>query len=175
MTLVLKDVVFPEKVMRDVTDFLNPDGSICFIRDLDDDLVVAYPDPENLIPRMIKYLTLDKGAGNRHFGKKIYNFLKKSGAEEIYMIDTAVTTANLNAKVQRKICDAYFSYLVPEFRVLVKKNPNNEEYIAALNWLEQHYERDVLSLFSSDEFYFRAGYISGFAVYKDDKFFDDDF
>ena len=175
MTLVLKDVVSPEKIMRDITDFLNPQGAACFIRDLDDDLVVAYPDPENLIGRLVEYLSLDPGAGNRHFGKKIYNFLKKSGAEEIYMVDTAVTTANFNPKLQRKICDAYFSYLIPEFKVLVRDNPSNEEYIAALNWLEQRYEKDVLSLFSSDEFYFRAGYISGVAIYKDDKFFDDDF
>ena len=90
------------------------------------------------------------------------------------MIDSAVTTANVNSRQQRKICDAYFSYLVPEFEVLVRTNPNNEEYVDALAWLEQHYESDVLSLFSSDEFYFRAGFISGYAIYLDDKFYDDD-
>lgn len=174
MTLILKDCVDPEKIMREITKYLNSQGSACYIRDLDDDLVVAYPDDKDLIGTLIKYLSLDPGAGNRHFGKKIYNFLKKSGADKIYMMDSLVTTANFNTKNQRRLCDAYFSYLIPEFKVLVKDNPENEEYKDALDWLDIHYEKDVISLFSSNEFYFSSGYISGFAIYTDDNYYEDD-
>lgn len=169
MTLVLKDIKYPEKVLRKIVKYLNPNGSALYIRDLDDDLVVAYPDEKGYIKKLIELLALDPGAGNRHFGQKIYTYLNRSGAEEIFMVDASVTTANCKVNVQRKICDAYFSYLLPEFRQLVKDYPENDEYIDALNWLEHNYSF-VESMFESKEFYFRAGYISGYGIYKDDDF-----
>ena len=160
-----------EKILRKITNYLNPNGSGLYIRDLDDDLVVAYPDEKGYINKLIELLSLDKGAGNRHFGKKIYTYLNKSGAEEIFMVDGDVTTANCKVNMQRKICDAYFSYLLPEFKQLVKDYPDNEEYKDALDWLEINYS-SVESMFESKEFYFRAGFISGFGIYKDDDFGD---
>ena len=172
MTLILKDYDHPEQILRVVTRFLNPDGSAIYIRDLDDDLVIAHPDETGLVAKALELLKLDRGAGNRDFGRKIYNFLCKSGADEIVMTDADVTTANFKVNMQRKLCDAYFSYLLPEFRHLVKTEPTNEYYIDGLNWLEQNYSK-LESLFESKEFYFRSGYISGFGIYKDDEFFED--
>lgn len=172
MTLILKDCKYPEKILRVITKYLNPNGSAIYIRDLDDDLLIAYPDECGLVNKAKELLSLDPGAGNRHFGKRIYTYLHKSGADEIYMTDLDVSTANFKVAMQRKICQAYFSYLVPEFKCLVESNPANEDYIDALNWLEQHYS-ELESLFESKEFYFRAGYISGFGIYKDDEFFED--
>ena len=172
MTLILKDYDHPEAILRAITKFLNSDGSAIYIRDLDDDLVVAFPDELGLVEKSLKLLKLDRGAGNRDFGRKIYNFLSKSGADEIVMTDADVTTANFKVNMQRKLCDAYFSYLLPEFRYLVKKEPHNEYYVDGLNWLEQNYSK-LESLFESKEFYFRSGYISGFGIYKDDEFFED--
>ena len=122
--------------------------------------------------KAIELLSLDPGAGNRHFGKRIYTYLSKSGADEIFMTDSVVSTANFKVAMQRKICDAYFSYLLPEFKVLVANNPANEDYIDGLNWLERHYS-ELESLFESKEFYFRSGYISGFGIYRDESSYDD--
>lgn len=167
MILILKDCENPERVLIKASKFLDPSGGAIYVRDLDDDLIVAYPDEARLIGKALELLSLDPGAGNRMFGKRIYTCLSKSGADEIKMLDDDVTTANFKTTMQRRICDAYFSYLVPEFRVLVNDNPNNEEYCDALYWLEQHYA-DMESLFSSKEFYFRSGYISGYGIYVDE-------
>ena len=167
-TLLLKDCKNPDRVIRKLINYLNPKGGALFIRDLDDDLVVAYPDDKHYISKLISLLSLDPGAGNRHFGKKIYNTFKKSGAEYIYMVDGCVSTANVKMKKRKEICDAYFSYLVPEFRLLAEQNPENEDYVDAYNWLEHHYD-DVIGLFESDEFYFRAGFICGFGIYTEEE------
>lgn len=168
LTLILKDCEEPRKVLEKITKILNPNGSAIYIRDLDDDLVVAYPDDNCLINKALELLSLDPGAGNRHLGKCIYTLLSRSGADEIEMINSNVTTASFNkVNMKRKICDAYFSYLVPEFRTLVEKNPNYEDYIDGLHWLEQNYMK-IESLFESKEFYFRSGFISGYGFYKDD-------
>lgn len=167
MILVLKDCTNPEKVLIKAAKLLDPTGGAIYVRDLDDDLIIAYPDEAGLVDKALELLDLDPGAGNRIFGKRIYTCLSKSGADEIRMLDDDVTTANFKTAMQRRICDAYFSYLIPEFRILVNDNPNNEDYYDALCWLDQHYQ-DLESLFGSKEFYFRSGYISGYGIYVDE-------
>ena len=173
LVLVLKDFEEPRKILEQVTEFLNPNGSAIYIRDLDDDLIVAYPDDNRLISKAIDLLSLDPGAGNRHLGKCIYTLLNRSGADQIHMINLNVETSSFNkVGMKRKICDAYFSYLIPEFKILVEKNPNNEDYIDGLHWLEQNYTK-LESLFASKEFYFRSGFIGGYGIYKDDESTED--
>ena len=46
-----------------------------------------------------------------------------------------------------------------------RKNPNYAKYVDAYRWLLNNYD-DVESLFCSPEFYFRAGYVAGYGVYK---------
>lgn len=66
LTLVIKDYAHPEKRVREMANFLNPEGGIIYIRELDDDYIDAYPDEKGLFRKMLEYLELDDGAGNRH-------------------------------------------------------------------------------------------------------------
>lgn len=168
LTLVLKDTKNPENVLCEVSKRLNPDGGVIFIRELDDDFIDAYPDEHGYIQKMVEYLELDDGAGNRHTGKKIYTFLKKAGADRVYMSDKIISTANLRPRAQKRICDTYFSYLKPEMRALAadKEDEKHEEYCKALQWLNAHYDQ-IVSMFRSSEFYFRAGFIAGYGVLED--------
>ena len=165
MTLFIKDLNHPEKVVREMAKALNPDGGVLLIRELDDDFVKAYPH-EDIIDHLVKLLELDPGAGNRHTGKKIYTYLMRSGADKVYISDEIISTANHKAKYQELICQTYFSYLKPELRNLAKEEPDT--YLDAYNWIEKHYER-IENLFCSPEFYFRAGYISGYGVFEADE------
>ena len=122
---------------------------------------------------MKSILDLDEGAGNRHTGKKIYTFLKRAGAEKVYIADKIISTANHKSQFQQKIFETYFSYLRPELRALAfnsdenKNNPKYEKYVEAYEWLEENYS-DIESTFCSQDFYFRAGYVAGYGVFKQD-------
>lgn len=164
MTLVIKDMEQPAKVVREMSKILNPDGGVLFIRELDDDFVKAYPH-EDIIKKMVELLDLDPGAGNRHTGKKIYTFLKQAGADKVYISDEVISTANHKAIYQEQMCQSYFSYLKPELRNLAKEDPDT--YREAYLWIEKNYD-DVENLFCSSEFYFRAGYISGYGTFEPD-------
>lgn len=170
LTLVLKDTKNPENILCEIAERLNPNGAVVYIRELDDDYVDAYPDENGYIKKMIELLELDDGAGNRHTGKKIYTYLKKAGADRVYISDKLISTANRKANARKRICDTYFSYLVPEMRALAadQEDEKHEEYSKALHWLETHYDA-VVSLFRSSEFYFRAGYIAGYGVFEPDE------
>lgn len=175
LTLVIKDLPEPEKAVRMLTHYLNPKGGIIYIRELDDDYIDGYPDQKGYIKKLREILDLDDGAGNRHTGKKIYTFLKRAGADKVYMADQIISTANHKARFQLAMCQNYFSYLLPELRVLAEdtednmRSPNYQKYVDAYNWLLDNYS-EVESLFCSPEFYFRAGYVAGYGVFtKDDE------
>ena len=167
LTLIIKDMERPDKVVREMAKALNPKGGVIFIRELDDDFVEAYPD-EELIKKMLEILELDPGSGNRHTGKKIYTFLKRAGADKVFISDEVISTANHKAKYQELICDTYFSYLRPELFNLMNKDP--DMYKEAYNWIITNYEK-VEDLFCSSEFYFRAGFISGYGTFESDEDF----
>lgn len=173
LTLIIKDLPDPEKVVRELVQYLHPDGGIIYIRELDDDYIDAYPDDKNYIPKLKEILELDDGAGNRHTGKKIYTFLKRAGAEKVYISDKIISTANHNPQFQLKIFQTYFSYLLPELRELTKDTNENrddskyDKYVEAEEWLRRNYTK-IESLFCSPEFYFRSGYVAGYGVFKPD-------
>ena len=174
LTLILKDVLEPEKTLRELSKLLNPQGGIIYIRELDDDYVDAYPDEKKLIPKLKELLELDEGAGNRHLGKKIYTYLIRSGADKVYISDEILSTANHKTNFQLAISYNYFSYLLPELKTLSedteenRNNPNFEKYVDGYRWLRSNYD-DVESMFCSPEFYFRAGYIAGYGVFMPDE------
>ena len=172
-TLALKDLKKPEKAIKELVEFLNPEGGIIYFRELDDDFVDAYPDPNNYIKQLLDLLALDPGAGNRHLGKKMYTNLIRAGSDKIYISNQVVSTANVNFKTRRKILDAYFSYLIPEFESLVEEHPENDEYKAALDYLNKYYD-EIIDLFSSKEFYCRIGFIAGYALFVEDDFDDEE-
>jgi len=163
-TLSLKDLDSPDVIVRELADYLNPNGGILYFRELDDDYVDAFPDPNGYIKTLIDFLSLDTGAGNRHLGKQMYRNLVRAGASKTFISNGVVSTANLDTKGRKKVLDAYFSYLIPEFRVLTESHPENDEYKAAYEWLVKNYD-EVVGMFLSNEFYFRAGFVSGYGVF----------
>ena len=164
-TLILKDLKKPLPLIRMLAKYLNPSGGALFFKELDDDFVSAYPDEKGYVKKMIRLLSLDPGAGNRHLGKKMYSILKQCGADSVYISDEICSSASMPAKNKKKLIDAYFSYLIPEFQYLVADHPENDEYRAGLEWLEQNYD-DAVDMFMKDDFYFRAGFISGYALFN---------
>ncbi len=173
LTLIIKDLVEPERTIRDLVKYLNPEGGIIYIRELDDDYLDGYPDENGYIEKLKSILELDDAAGNRHTGKKIYTFLKRAGAESVYISDKVISTANHNSQFQNKIFETYFSYLLPELKALSedseenRRRPKFEKYQKNYEWLKNNYYK-IESMFCSSEFYFRAGYVAGYGVFKRD-------
>lgn len=173
LTLIIKDLPDPEKVVRKLVKYLNPNGGIIYIRELDDDYIDGYPDDKGYIDKLKSILDLDDGAGNRHTGKKIYTYLRRAGAEKVYVDDEIISTANHTSQFQHRMFETYFSYLMPELRALAaeidenKNHPKYEKYLEAYEWLTEHYA-DIESMFCSQDFYFRAGYVAGYGVFRAD-------
>ena len=168
LTLVIKDNESPEKTIRHLSKYLSREGGIIYIRELDDDYIDMYPDEKQILKKLKYYLTLDKGAGNRHTGKKVYTFLKRSGAKKVYLSDKIISSANYDSNFHGAMFMNYFSYLQPEFEALVdetdESDPNYRKYEDALFWINENFD-SIESMFRAPDLYFRAGYVAGYAVY----------
>ena len=166
-TLYLKDLKEPQRRLEESVELLNEDGGAIFIRELDDSLVVAYPDKNHDFSRLLNYLDMDEGAGNRTLGRRLLSMLRKSGADIVHVSEEGVSTESFHqVKKKSRIFDAYLSYLRPELKALAQEYPEIDEYRVAADTFNKEYE-DIRDRFKSKEFYFRTGYISAYGIFTE--------
>lgn len=165
LTLILKDSEKPFDRLSSVVERLNSNG-IIYVRELDDDMVIGYPDSQNKFSHLVKLLKLDKYAGNRNMGRSVYTYLQRTGATKVRMINTLLTTAGMKAQKKKMLFDTYFSYLEPEIDDLIAQNQDNEVYSNAKKWLAENYSQ-VQQLVMSPDFLFVSGFMFFYGVYED--------
>ncbi len=165
LTLILKDSNKPFDKLSVIVERLNS-PAIIYVRELDDDLVIGYPDSQNKFAHLVKLLKVDKYAGNRNMGRSVYTILKRTGASKVKMYNTLLTTAGMNVRRRRLLFDTYFSYLEPEIDDLIKQYPENEQYQNAKRWLEENYSQIEQTVLSPD-FFFVSGFMFFYGIYED--------
>ncbi len=165
LTLILKDSDNPFDRLSAIVERLKS-GGIIYVRELDDDMVIGYPDSQNKFAHLVKLLKTDKYAGNRNMGRSVFTYLKRTGASKVKMINTLLTTAGMSVKNRRLLFDTYFSYLEPEIDDLIKLNPDNDQYLNAKLWLKENYAQVQQSVLSPD-FLFVSGFMFFYGIYDD--------
>ena len=165
LTLILKDSDKPFDRLSAIVERLNS-GGIIYVRELDDDMVIGYPDSQNKFAHLVKLLKTDKYAGNRNMGRSVYTYLKRTGATKVRMVNTLLTTAGMNVKKRRLLFDTYFSYLEPEIDDLISQYPDNDQYLNAKMWLKDNYAQIQQAVLSPD-FLFVSGFMFFYGVYED--------
>ncbi len=162
LTLILKDCENPLEKLRAIVDRLNENG-IVYVRELDDGLVMTYPDEHKYFRKMMEYLKLDRYAGNRDMGRRTFTCMKNAYLEDVHQVNELLTTANMNRKECKKLFDTYFSYVQPELEDLLQEEPDNLEYENAINWLEENYPK-MEREFISSESYFVSGFMFFYGI-----------
>jgi hypothetical protein len=165
LTLILKDSNKPFEKLSSIVERLNANATI-YVRELDDDMVIGYPDVQNKFAHLVELLKVDKYAGNRNMGRSVYTYLKRTGATKVKMINTLLSTSGMNAKKRRMLFETYFSYLEPEIDDLIEQNPDNELYLSTKAWLKDNYSQIGQTVLSSD-FLFVSGFMFFYGVYED--------
>lgn len=165
LTLILKDSEKPFEKLSSIVERLNS-NAIVYVRELDDDIVIGYPDNQNKFAHLVKLLKTDKYAGNRNMGRSVYTYLKRTGATKVRMINTLLNTSSMNVKKRRMLFDTYFSYLEPEIDDLINEHPDHEQYQNAKNWLKENYSQ-IEQMVLSPDFLFVSGFMFFYGVYED--------
>lgn len=152
--LHLKSSVHTLKILRKQ---LAPNGLI-YIKDIDDGLNLAYPDPNKNFERVYEICKNNVISGYRHSGREIYTALMVSGFNNIKILRKGLSTESMDYDDKQSLFDIYFSFILEDLRIQSEKYPDDEYYTKEYRWLSSIYE-DLESDFLNKEFFFNLGFM----------------
>jgi SAM-dependent methyltransferase len=157
LSMAVMDMKNPFKILKKLKKYVRPNG-LTFIRDIDDGVVFAYPDEHNYFEQFKEFYKYDTLSGSRKSGRQIYNVMRKLGAKEIKLERVGINSSNMDYFHKRLMFESWFSFIPNDFRLMLKKDPNNAKAKEVLAWVDEYYD-DLEEEFFADEFLFNAGYL----------------
>ena len=156
LTMAIMDLENPFKTLKKLKSFLNP-GAVAYVRDVDDGVVFAYPDENNLFGQFKEFYKLDLLSGSRHSARQVFNLMRKLGARDIRLERCGLSTASMDFNKRRLLFDCWFGFIPNDFRRMLAENPSDEVAKDVLKWIGEYYD-DLEEKFFDDNFLFHSGY-----------------
>lgn len=157
LTMAIMDMKNPFKMLKRIKRFIKP-GGVAYVRDVDDGIVFAYPDPNGLFAQFKDFYKLDSLSGSRYSARQVYNVMRKIGAKEIKLLRCGVNTSDMDYTRKRQLFDAFFTFIPNDFRRIAKEDPGNEAARDVLAWIDEHFD-DMEEEFFNDDFIYNSGYM----------------
>ena len=139
ISLVLLHLRDPGQVLRQLKQFLTPDGRLLIIEANDAENRLSSRD-EHLFREFMDILGKDPFSGNRELIHTVPKLLEEQGYTGI-VLENAVMGAKGHEKVKKEeMFDTFFSYLPEDVTLLREQEPENPLYLQWEEWVSQHYE-----------------------------------
>lgn len=156
ITMGFLDWKNPFKVIKTLSRFMNPDCRV-FVRDVDDGVVMCYPDEGKLFKHFKTLYPLDPISGYRKSGRRIYSYFKKIKAKEINLVHSGIDMSDMNEEDKEKMFFAWFGFIPNDFKISVNEHPEIQDYRDAVKWCEENYD-ELEEAFMDNSFFFNSGY-----------------
>lgn len=157
LSMILLHTTDPYQLLKTIRSHINKQGKL-FIRDIDDDFSLAYPDEDKLFHKMINISSYCDILGYRKSGKEIYTHLKRNGFSEVKIEKITLNTAAMNYDESEAIFNLYFGYLPVALEKTMESHPNNIRIQKDYNWVCKNLNCANQKFHQSD-FIFFVGYI----------------
>ena len=148
----------PLRLLQKLRLLLKKGGAI-FIRDIDDTLNFAYPDPHGYFQRAYRICDYEELSGFRNSGKEIHSLLVKAGFHNVRLRKKGIDTSGMTSEEREVLFLTYFSFILEDIRVLAKKYPGNKRYAEDSRWFESVYE-GMKESFGKEDFLFNLGFMT---------------
>ena len=156
ISMVLLHLKKPEELLKKVKHILSDNG-VLIIRDIDDGLNFAFPDPEHWFEKVYEICDHDEQSGNRRTGRQIYNNLIISGFTDIRLEHQGFSSIGMNLDEKEEFFQMYFPFSLENSKIMSKKYPWKKEYKEESAWYEEFYNR-IHQQFLKKEFIFSLGF-----------------
>lgn len=157
LSMIILHLQKPYKLLRQLRKFLNP-GACVVIRDIDDGLNLAYPDPDGSFARATRICDYLETSGFRTSGRQIYGMLRKAGYRDIRVEKQGLNTAGMNHDQRSALFDTYFSFVTDDLAIMCQRHPDSERCAEDRAWFEDVYD-DMEEAFQDDCFFFNGGFM----------------
>ena len=158
ISMLLLHLKSPGVLLSAIKNYLSDDGTV-IIRDIDDGLNFAYPDPDNSFECIYRMCEYDEQSGNRRNGRQVYYDLKNAGFSRIRLEHQGLSSIGMNDGEKESFFQMYFPFIKENARLMSEKYPSNLEYKENSIWYDANYDA-IHSLFMRPEFVFSLGFMS---------------
>ena len=150
----------PFKVVKTLKKFMAKDCMI-YVKDVDDGVVMYYPDDAKLFKKFKTFYSLDPIAGFRHSGRRVYSYFQKLKAKSIDLVHSGIDVTDMDEEDKEKMFFSYFGFIPNDFKICYNEDPSKKEYKAVIDWCDEYYD-NLEEAFMDDSFFFNSGYF----IYK---------
>lgn len=145
--------------LGDVKKFLANLKSVCkpgtriYIRDMNDATVVAKPDPEGIVPKILEITSRSKYAGFRYCGGQVGEIATELGYKCAQIPET-ISTEGMNVLERALMFETNYGFVEGDVQRAYNDNP--EEFKEGLKYIKE--KLPVLEeMFGDDNFYYKMG------------------
>lgn len=156
ISMVLLHLKNPYALLTTLREFLSTKGTL-LIRDIDDGINFAYPDPNNDFERIYRMCNRDEQSGYRKTGRQIYTHLVRAGYKNITLQKSGLTSIGMNTQAKDTFFQIYFPFTLQNAKVMHEKYPWNFEIKNDYEWYQKHYD-EIYQRFMKEEFIFSLGF-----------------
>lgn len=139
ISFVLMHLRDPKALLVRLKSLLKPDG-VLIVTEGNDGISDISPCGAELLRGALEILKKDKYAGNRETGKTLPDILSKCGYSDTETLCEYISAKAEDKEKKEDIFTTFFSYLPDDVELLLEEDPENAEYIAFSDWLQENYE-----------------------------------
>ena len=158
LSMLLLHLNDPAALLTKLRRFLSENGTV-IIRDIDDGINFAFPDPENTFERIYQMCARDEQSGNRRNGRQIYTLLSTAEYTDIRLEHQGLSTVGMTADERDALFNMYFPFTLENAKAMMNKYPWNNDCKKDYMWFSQKFD-DVHKAFSDPNFVFSLGFIT---------------
>lgn len=155
--MVLLHIKEKTALLRNLRKILKDDGVI-IIKDIDDGINFAYPDPDGIFEKAWGMAKLDLTAGNRESGRRVYTVLSRSGFKNVTLEKCELTTIGMTYDEKDSFFNMYIKMILDGIEWSLKQYPDNWELKDSVTWYRENID-DMYEAFMSEDFAFGLGFM----------------
>ena len=155
-SMVLMHLCNPTHVLRNLRSVLA-DGGTLIVREVDDGLQLAYPDPDGRFKKLFAIFEGDTRMGDRHCGRKVPSYLSDAGYGNVRLEKEGLSNLDVPDGM------LLYEMAIPSFLEYMKDralaDPDTSAYREAYDWFADNID-EMRNCFSSDAFFFSVGFVN---------------
>jgi len=156
ISMLLLHIKEPVALLKKLKKYLSEGGTMV-IRDIDDGINFAYPDPTNAFERIYKICDHDEQSGNRRTGRSVYHDLVDSGYSNIKLARQGLSSIGMSDEQKEGLFQMYFPFTLKNAQIMHEKYAWNVEYEEDYVWYKNIFESLHME-FMKPNFVFSLGF-----------------
>lgn len=159
---VISHLKSPFKVLRSLKKVCKQ-GGVFFVRNIDDGLNMAYPDPDNKLKKAFDLLSKCETVGYRYSGRELYSIFVNLDFSDIRLEKFGLSNVGMNHDDKTGFFDVIFKFISNGIDNAVKNHPTDYRLSAEKAWLKDNYD-ELEQRFVSKETFVNFGFLTYVAI-----------